>query len=233
MAADLSPGVPAAGDSSPIQAQPAEVLWLHPLHDDPAPERVALLSAEEIARAQRFVFERHRRRFLAAHCALRERLSQHTGLAPQALDMAEGPFGKPFLANAPGCHFNLSHSDDWALIGIRHAGPIGVDIELRRSVRDAEALARANFTAEEFDAFMAVPHAARDEVFLRVWTRKEALLKALGTGLSMAPASVHVGIEKEASIVKVALPAGTVTVEVRSHDANAETMSAVASLLPK
>lgn len=169
-------------------------LWLFGLHLQPGAERLACLDVAECERARRFRRERDRRRYLVAHCELREHLSRHTGLAAGAIRLIEGPFGKPRLAGALGCHFNLSHSEDWALLGISQATEIGVDIEVLRPVDDMPGLARAHFTDAEFQQVMALAPAFRDEAFLRVWTRKEACLKAIGTGLSIEPASFAVGL---------------------------------------
>src|SRR5688572_19396774 len=112
-------------------------LWLHDLRPAPGPHDIACLSRAEVARASRFLRERDRRRYLAARCALRQRLAQHLGVPAGTLRFVEGPEGKPSLADAPHCHFNLSHSEDLALLGIGVHCEIGVDIEVLRPVDDA------------------------------------------------------------------------------------------------
>lgn len=216
---------------TPSLVLPAGVT-LHALHDMPDATQLAWLSPRERARGDRFHFEHHRRRFLAAHCALRDTLSRHTGLPPSSLQFIENPFGKPLLAGLPDCQFNLSHSDDLALVAISDTGPVGVDIEMLRPMRDALSLAEANFSASEYSEFLAVEARARDEVFLRVWTRKEACLKAIGIGLSQQPSSIDVGIEVEPRRLSVVLPAGrTVHLAVASFEAAPGSLAAVAQVL--
>jgi 4'-phosphopantetheinyl transferase len=214
-----------------VPALPAGVT-LHVLHDMPDATQLAWLSPRERARGDRFHFEHHRRRFLAAHCALRATLSRHTGTPPSSLQFIENPFGKPLLAGVPDCQFNLSHSDDLALLVISDTGPVGVDIEMLRPMRDALSLAEANFSASEYAEFLAVDPRVRDEVFLRVWTRKEACLKAVGIGLSQPPSSVDVGLDAEARRLSVTLPGGrTAQLTLGSFAAAPGSLGAVAHVL--
>lgn len=155
---------------------------------------VQLLSKEECERAASFRFPADRQRFVAAHIALRQALSEHTGLHHTALKMATGPFGKPSLPCAPRIQFSLSHSQGLALIVIGRRGPLGADIEMLRPVPEAAALAAEHFTPREQGALAALPARERDQAFLTCWTRKEACLKAIGVGLLVAPQSFEVGI---------------------------------------
>ncbi len=204
-------------------------LWRVDLGRAPDEAAVATLSAAERARAGRFVFERDRRRYLAAHVALRSLLAQATGVAASQLGFGEGPFGKPFLPDAAAPSFNLSHSGDVALIGIGPPGTeIGVDLEVRRTMSDALELAERHFAPAEIDTLRATPTDQRDHAFLRGWTRKEACLKAIGSGLSIAPQTFDAGIAASERIVVIVTPQGPRTVRVQSRaDDNGE-ISAVA-----
>lgn len=163
-------------------------LWRIDLGVAPAPAGLASLDAQEHARAARFVFEPDRRRYQAAHVAMRALLAQATALGePSMLRFVHNAFGKPSLADAPDCHFSLSHSGDAALLAIDAAGPVGVDIEVDRAMDDIDALARAHFTDDERELLRRTPAGDRASAFLRTWTRKEACLKAIGTGLSTDP----------------------------------------------
>lgn len=163
-------------------------LWRIDLGVAPAPSDLASLDAQERARAARFVFEDDRRRYQAAHAAMRALLAQATGQGePSALRFVHNPFGKPSLADAPGCHFSLSHSGDAALLAIDAGAPVGVDVEIDRAMDDIDAMAQAHFTAAERDALKHAAREAQASAFLRTWTRKEACLKAIGTGLSVDP----------------------------------------------
>ena len=120
--------------------------------------------------------------------------AQATGLGePSALRFAHNAFGKPSLAEAPGCHFNLSHSGDAALLAIDAGAPVGVDIEIERAMDDIDAMAQAHFTDAERDALQRSSAGTRAAAFLRTWTRKEACLKAVGTGLSVDPRQLETG----------------------------------------
>jgi 4'-phosphopantetheinyl transferase len=172
-------------------------LWLVDLEAVPLALAGSVLSAEEQARASRFRFETHARRYQASHVALRQILGGVTQLDPSSLTFTEGSQGKPRLSLAhPTVHFNMSHSEGWALIGLSHLGPIGVDIELLAPMDDADLLAQRNFSATEYAAYLQTPAAQRLEAFFRCWTRKEACLKALGSGLSIEPHEFEAGLDR-------------------------------------
>ena len=197
----------------------------------PGVSQLAWLGSNERARAARYAFDRDRRRFVAARCALRECLSERSGIQPGDLQVEAGVFDKPMLANVPGWYFNLSRRDDWALLGISQSGEIGADIETLHAVDDVVALARAHFSVSEFGEFLTLAPSARDLAFLRVWTRKEACLKAVGTGLSIEPASLDVGLGEGVVELSIGLPAGPARVEVRSIDSGPGSVAAVARVL--
>ena len=206
-------------------------LWLCALTEMPGAGQMTWLGADERARAARYVFERDRRRYFAARCALRECLSERTGLPPGDLRIETGVFEKPVLANSPAWSFNLSRREDWALLGISRTAEIGVDFELIHAVNEVDALARAHFSVAEFDAFHGISPDAKDMVFLRVWTRKEACLKAIGTGLRIEPRTLEVGLGEGVVRLSIALPAGAASVEVRSVDSGPDSVAAFARLL--
>lgn len=145
------------------------------------------LSADEATRAERLTRLDDRRRFVAARSLLRCILADVLGLADDpkgaALRLGYGKAGKPFLVEDPQLHFNVSHSDDLALIAVTRVGEVGVDVERQRAMDDLQDIARLVFTEAERAALLACSAADRDSVFYRFWTRKEALLKAMGVGL--------------------------------------------------
>jgi 4'-phosphopantetheinyl transferase len=190
-------------------------LWLVPLAAD-RPEDGALLDEQERERAARFAFERDRRRYVAAHVALRRLLGQRTGRAPDALRFETGAFGKPRLRGELSCAFSLSHSDDHALIAISAGDEVGVDLEPLRPLPDIDALARQCLAKRECFHLDATPVAERELAFLRAWTRKEACLKALGTGLQVDPASFEAGIDTSELQVRIDTPEGVREVVVHS-----------------
>ncbi|MEO8152048.1 MAG: 4'-phosphopantetheinyl transferase superfamily protein [Rhizobacter sp.] len=195
---------------------PAPVrLWMVALDAMPDGDAIATLSDAERQQAQRFAFEHLRRRYLAAHVGLREILAAYTGLAANELRFATGSFGKPTLV-PPRCAFNMSHSDELALIAVAPQGNIGVDIERLRTVSDSLSLSQRNFTPAEHRQVADAPPDQRDLVFLRGWTRKEACLKALGSGLSIAPESFEAGADTSERQVNVPTPNGIARVQVQS-----------------
>ncbi len=209
-------------------------LWLFGLQEAPPPEQIASLSAAEHARAARFVFERDRRRYLAAHAGLRQLLAARTGVPAAALVFDEGPFGKPSLAHPSRCAFNMSHSEDVAVVALADAdvGEIGVDVEMLRAMSDVSALARQNFSAAENDELSATAAQDQSLAFLLGWTRKEACLKAIGSGLSIAPNIFTAGLDMGSRIVQIATPAGMASVWVQSFRHGADVVGSLARIEP-
>lgn len=159
---------------------------------DPSEERLALLRAhlddEELARAARFLVPRVGRRFTAARGTLREILGDALGVRPAQVRFTYGEHGKP---SVPGLWFNLSHSGDRALVGLADRD-LGVDLEEVRPNVEFRRLAVRFFSAPEREALEAVPDAELPRAFFRLWTRKEAYLKACGKGLALPLASFAV-----------------------------------------
>lgn len=157
---------------------------------DPA---CAPLDPIECARAARFVFERHRRAYVAARTALRRVLGAYLGLEAGEVPLLAAPFERPYLRGRT-LDFNLSHSDGVALIAVAAAPPLGVDVERLRPLRDALELAQRLYVAEEIDRVVAAQEGEpRQRVFLTCWTRKEAVLKSTGIGLRVEPNTVACG----------------------------------------
>lgn len=202
--------------------------------DEPAAEQ--LLDAEELRRAARFAFPKHARRYRQAHVALRRLLALRLGADAAGLRFALGPHGKPKLSGtSESLAFNLSDSEDMALIAIAPAGEIGIDVERLRGIPDAHELAAVHFCAREAGWLAAaVTDDQRDRRFLRMWTRKEACLKAIGTGLSIPSASFDAGLSDHTSTcagwqpVEIDTPQGLTAVEVVEIDAGADCVAALA-----
>ena len=153
----------------------------------------AVLDAAERARAARFAFAPSRIGFIAAHALARAALAALAGSAPQAFGFAAGAHGKPLalLGGRPaGIAFSLSHTD--GLVGVALAPmaalPLGLDLE-PRDRRAPLQVARRWFTPRELAWLKSLPAARRGEGFFRLWTLKEAFIKATGNGLSQNLAS--------------------------------------------
>lgn len=170
--------------------------------DDVLARLAAALSPEEQARVARFAFDPLRRNATVSRGTLRELLAEMLGTTPAALVFTDGPQGKPALLCAPSARgaldFNVSHSDRWLYVAVTRARALGVDVEGGR-VLDVDELAPAVFTQQE-RAELAT-HADRELAFLRGWTRKEAYLKARGTGLSTPLAEFSVSLGSPVTLV--------------------------------
>ncbi len=147
----------------------------------------SILSADERQRADRFITARHRRQFVISHAFLRLVLARYLPARAHDLRFGRGSGGKPALMMAPGgvdVHFNLSHCDEVAVVAVAHQ-PVGVDVEVVRAGDDWEGIAGRYFHPSEHRALARVPDHERQEAFFRCWTRKEAVVKAIGAGLAM------------------------------------------------
>ncbi|KAA0596528.1 4'-phosphopantetheinyl transferase [Azospirillum lipoferum] len=143
----------------------------------------ALLSNDEVERADRFMMERLTDRFILRRGLLRLLLGRCTGRDPAGLVFDYGTHGKPALPGGPA--FNLSDSEDSLAIAVAAEGRIGVDIERLRPIESADGIADRFFHIAERAALQGLAPERRDEGFLLAWTRKEAFIKAAGVGLSM------------------------------------------------
>jgi 4'-phosphopantetheinyl transferase len=144
------------------------------------------LEPHELERAGRFHFERHRRHFIVARGWLRSVVARYLGTQPEALRFAYGEYGKPALPAEHTLRFNLSHSNEVALLAVALDAELGVDVEHIRADFASEDIARRFFSRAEVNAFNALPPEERVAAFFRCWTRKEAYIKAIGKGLSQA-----------------------------------------------
>lgn len=125
-----------------------------------------------------------------ARDALPALLAELLGCEPHALALGRGEFGKPFLAGSAPLEFNLSHSGEVRVLALSRCQPLGVDIETLRRPRPALELARRFFTPQEADALERLDPAARERAFLRLWSCKEAVVKAIGRGIGFGLAEV-------------------------------------------
>jgi 4'-phosphopantetheinyl transferase len=179
--------------SCPSNALAADV-WIVtlPIEEPVETELWPHVSEGERRRAERLRRDADRRRYLAAHTALRSLLASRLHARPAELTFAQNPFGKPSL-QGHDLQFSLSSSGDRALIGVCASSEIGVDIEAVAANSDHEAIARAHFSSAELRWMQGAAEPERCRRFYRLWVIREALLKALGIGLSGQ--STDLGIE--------------------------------------
>ena len=146
------------------------------------------LDANELARVNRFRTEVLRRRFLIGRGALRSILGKYLGDASEGVTFEYGTHGKPAIAGAGNAsnrlEFNLAHTDDIALCAVAVGRPVGVDVESVRPLLDGARIIARYFSAREQSEFLSMPDSDRTAAFYRGWSRKEADLKATGTGIS-------------------------------------------------
>ncbi len=186
---------------------PAISLWLYPLDcsSDESRELARLLSPLEIERADRFGTPALRARWIAGRAALRRLLGAALGLDPAAVSLRRGTRGRPEVAAEHALDFNVSHTDDVALIGIAAGLPpgarIGVDIEREDRAVNADGLARKFMTARERAAMAPLDEEARRRHFLRLWTCKEAMSKATGDALSAPFRDIDVDLDQGPRLV--------------------------------
>lgn len=147
----------------------------------------ALLIEEELDRADRFHFERDKSVYIAAHAICRGLLSYCLGQAPQSWRFSVEDHGKPELIcsqGEPRFRVNISHTRGLAAVALTQDHDIGVDVEWLQRDAPTEQLAKRMFAECERRLVVGAPEAERLDVFLNIWTLKEAYVKAIGKGLS-------------------------------------------------
>lgn len=145
------------------------------------------LSEEELAKAQRFVFEKDRNHYRLAHALLRQILGKYLSRQPQQLHFAYNQYGKPHIPAQPGCPhvaFSLSYSGQMMMVAIDAHRSIGIDIEYKHRRLEMERIARSFFSEAEIQMVQPAAGSLCSDSFFQIWSRKEAVLKAMGTGLS-------------------------------------------------
>lgn len=159
-------------------------VWVCLPHEADSSDRAAsVLDEAELRRAAGFRFQRDRKRYVAHHAYTRRVLARYLGGTPAAVRIDAGRYGKPQLDPAHGIEFSTSRSNGLSVVAVSH-GRIGIDVEAMRPVHDAVEVADMLFTYKERCLLLSTPIEARDGAFMEVWTGKEAVVKAFGTGLS-------------------------------------------------
>ncbi len=146
-----------------------------------------ILSPGEKTRAGHFAFEQDRNRFIAARGILRVMLGWYLGIEPETISFGYERNGKPVLENSlcnTGIQFNVSHSGDLALYVVTRNRRVGVDVEYVREIPEMEQITEQFFSPRERAFFNTLSEREKQQTFFTWWTRKEALIKARGDGLS-------------------------------------------------
>ncbi|NMH94222.1 4'-phosphopantetheinyl transferase superfamily protein [Pseudonocardia bannensis] len=181
----------AACQAGGVSSTECGVWWARPLPPEGHPGLLALLDEHERTRLQKLRRPDDQARYLAAHALVRLVLGHRLGVHPAGLRFDRTcrcgqQHGKPRLADEPGTTgFSLTHSGD--LVGVAVSdGPVGLDVEHVRPLTDVAGMAAHVCSPTE----LARPLPAETAAFLTTWTRKEALLKATGEGLSRPMATI-------------------------------------------
>lgn len=193
-----------------LEAEPGsdEVLLYRAEIPSLSPSMISRLSAKldrhEQDRAVGFVFEKDRAVFVAAHALLRHVLGSI--FESEAIRFRTNAYGKPELDLdfEHGVHFNLSHTRGMAVCAICRSHSVGVDVEAMDRSVDVELLAKRYFAAREHRLIAETPSHQRAEIFFRLWTLKEAMLKAVGTGLATPLREFAFALEPGTSTMQLA-----------------------------
>lgn len=158
------------------------------------------LDQGELERWHDFALPDPKRRFALCRAALRSILCDHLGCANSELSFGEAEKGKPFAmvgGKRVEVGFNVSHSGDHGLIAVGDYDNLGVDIEIRRRRRDLELLVPTVMSLSEQTHFDSVTEdGMKHDLFFDFWTVKEAVLKAIGVGMSkFEPSEIEVPLE--------------------------------------
>ena len=141
----------------------------------------ALLNQDELARANRYHYEKDRKRFVTSRGALRLLLSRYLKKEPADIEFAVSHNKKPFLKQPlTSLHYNTSHSENYVLIAIANS-EVGIDVEKIDTSFGWEEILHSSFSKDEI-SWVEQSKTPKDSFYL-LWTRKEALAKATGKGL--------------------------------------------------
>jgi 4'-phosphopantetheinyl transferase len=149
------------------------------------------LSSDEMVRAERLRVAERRAQFIYNRAMLRRILSTYADIEPGEVPLTTSAAGKP-LWKGSRLHFNVSHCQDLAVVAVSREAAVGVDIEALNDRADFNAIARIALSPQEAERLQHLPPAGRPAAVLRAWTRKEAVFKALGTGLGRPLAQIEV-----------------------------------------
>ncbi|WP_231852131.1 4'-phosphopantetheinyl transferase family protein [Legionella micdadei] len=175
-------------------------IWEFPL--DKAFDRAnSLLDETELTRANRYHFDRHKRRFTIARASLRLILGRYLHQEGHHLTFNYSQHGKPQVNHDLAIQFNLSHSGELALLAVGNQFPLGIDLEFF-SARPYDGIAESLFSEQELQIFLKLPNYLKPQVFFHIWSQKEAFIKAIGLGLSYPTKLFSVPVfAKEAELI--------------------------------
>jgi 4'-phosphopantetheinyl transferase len=175
-----------ATGARPCRIQGQVQVWAFHTQDvsQAVPLLSGLLSEDERRQVDRYRTAADRLRAVVSRGMLRLLLGWWLGADAPGLSIGRTAAGRPFVHNMDDTlDFNVAHSGDWVLIALSSGGRVGVDVEFVRPVPELDAIVERHFAGAESEALRRLPRQYRTEAFFALWTRKEACLKAEGTGL--------------------------------------------------
>ena len=166
---------------------------------------MAILSPEERGRASRFRFHRDRSSFVATRAALRRGLASELRMAPDQVPLVCEPTGRPTLAGSArgDLDFNVSHAGSLAVVAVARGRRVGVDVEGHRADRELRSLVPDVMGPSEREMLGPLEGAAFVRAFYACWTRKEAIVKGIGLGLSYPLAAIDIPELPPGGVVRV------------------------------
>jgi 4'-phosphopantetheinyl transferase len=171
--------------------------------DSSANQLLGVLNTEEQERAARFKFPAPRNQFVISRALLRRALGLYLRVDEPQVQFRTSTKGKPELADDRGLRFNLSHTEGATVFAIARKRNVGIDVERIRDNPDVMELAARFFSGEEVQWLRSQPTTEISASFFRVWTGKEAYIKAQGDGLSKLLSSFSVLPSDEGSRLRL------------------------------
>ena len=156
-----------------------------------------LLSPAEQARAKRLLNLQAKNLFVAGRGFLREVLGGYLGIGPDCLNLSVAEHGKPYLEGIASLAFNLAHSGEMILLAVTTGRNVGIDLEQMHEDLPLQEMSRFAFSRRERQDLFSLPLHQQSAAFYRCWTRKEAYLKACGSGFSRSGDSFDVSLVPE------------------------------------
>lgn len=165
-------------------------------------EKMDALSESEKQKADNFKLPIMRRRYIAVRYLLRKILAAYLQTEPRALQFQADAYGKPFLV-CGSLHFNISHTADLLMVAVANFADIGIDVEAIKPRGNLDGLAARCFAETEYQAWRQLPEAQQEAVFYRLWTKKEAFVKAVGRGIALGLDKCEVELAPDGQLISV------------------------------
>ena len=165
-----------------------------------------ILSNDEVLKAQRFKFDLHRETYTYSRIFVRSLLGKYLRLSPRLIQFDYSKFGRPQLPLHYQLDFNISHSGKYVVVALGSRMRVGIDIEFMNPKLEVSKLANTAFSKSERDFLVKMQNEKRTLAFYRCWTRKEAILKAIGKGISDGMQNFEVSMDANARILSSDLP---------------------------